>query len=102
MADFDALGTTIIAASVDSLENARKTISRHEITFPVAYGLDPAAVGNMTGAFWDPEKGYLHATGFMIRPDGKLAGAVYSTGPVGRYRAEDTLGLIQYLSKMAG
>ncbi len=92
----------MVAASVDTLENAQKTLERHKLTFPLAYGLNAKEVSARTGAFFDAEKGYIHATGFVIQPDGKIAGAVYSTGPTGRYTAAECLGLVDYLSKKTG
>ncbi len=89
----------VIAASVDPLEEAQKTLERHRLTFPVVYGLDGKAFAAQTGAFYDEAKGFLQATGFLIRSDGTLHGAVYSTGPVGRYTAADLLGVIDYYQK---
>jgi len=97
--EFQALDARVVAASVDDHELAAKTVARHQITYPVACGLSAPRMAELTGAFWDEEKGYLHATGFLLRPDGNVAGAVYSTGPVGRYVAADVLGMIRYLSK---
>jgi len=34
-----------------------------------------------------------------VQPDGRLVGAVYSTGAVGRYVATELIGLIDYLAK---
>ncbi len=96
------MGVHIIGASVDTLEDAQKTVERHKLTFPIAYGLNAKEFSALTGAFYDAEKGHIHATGFMIKPDGTIAGAVYSTGPVGRYVAADCLGMIKYLSKKTG
>ena len=89
----------VVAGSTDPEDEARKTVTRHGLTFPVAYGLDLHAVSAATGAFADPDRGCIHSTDFLLRPDGNLAGAVYSTGPVGRYTAPDVIGLIKYLAK---
>ena len=37
----------------------------------------------------------LHSTGYVLRPDGTIAVAVYSTGPVGRLVWQDVLSLVQ-------
>lgn len=106
MADFESkleelrsLDVEVVAASVDELDDARKTVARHGLGFPVGYGLDAAGFAEQTGAFWDEAKGYVHATGFVLRPDGRVAAAVYSTGPIGRYVAADVVGLIRYLGR---
>ncbi len=89
----------IIAASTDSVEDARKTAEKYSLTFKLGYGLEAAEVSSLTGAFYDKEKGHLHSTGFVLAPDGMIAVAVYSTGPVGRLVAADCLALIKYLSE---
>jgi peroxiredoxin len=86
---------------VDNLEDAQKMVERNKLTFPVAYGMDAKKFAGMTGAFYDEKKLFLHATGFIIKPDGTIEGAVYSTGPIGRLVAADTLLLIDYLKQIA-
>ncbi len=97
--DFDEKKIKVIAASADSLEDALKSVERKKLTFPVAYGLDARAFAAMTGAFFDDARGYLQATGFILRPDGRVDQAVYSTGPIGRLAPADTLSLIEYQIK---
>lgn len=90
---------SVIALSVDPREEAEKTVSRHGITFPVAYGVDGRRFASATGAFYEETKGFLQATGFLLKKDGTLAGAVYSTGPLGRYTASDLLAAIDHYQK---
>ena len=85
-----------MAGSVDSLEKAQETVQKLGIAYPVAYGLDPEEISKMTGAYYDPEKKFIHATGFIIGPDNSLVVACYSTGPIGRLTAKDVLGLIRF------
>ncbi len=85
---------------MDNSEDAQKMVERRKLTFPLAYGMDAKRFASMTGAFFDDKKLFLHATGFIIRPDGIIEGAVYSTGPIGRLVAADTLMLIDYLKKV--
>ena len=106
MADFqshldelDGLGVSVLAGSIDPPEEAQKTIDRHELTFPVACSMDGPAFGRTTGAYWDAEKHYLHATGIILRPGGVVASATYSTGPIGRYVAKNVVGMIKYWQK---
>lgn len=99
MAEFSEQSITVIGASVDILDNAQRTGSRHQLTFPLAYGLDAKKISLLTGASYDEENGYLHATGFILDPEGTVAVAVYSTGAIGRLLAKDSLGWISYLSK---
>jgi peroxiredoxin len=101
ISDFDEKKIKVIAASADSLEDARKSVERKKLTYPIAYGLDARAVAAMTGAFFDDVRGFVHATGFIIRPDGKVDEAVYGTGSIGRFTSEDALSMIDYRTKDA-
>jgi peroxiredoxin len=99
--DFNEKGIKVVGASVDNLENAGKIVERRKLSFPVAYGLDAREFARLTGAFFDEAKGYLHATGFLLRPDGTIDDAVYGTGPIGRLVAADTLFMIDHRVKTA-
>jgi peroxiredoxin len=92
--EFEDRGIAVVAASADKLSDALATVSRHQLSFPVVHGLDAGEFAEQTGAFFDREKGFLHASEFILAPDGKLAAAVYSTGPLGRFSAKDVLGWI--------
>ena len=88
-----------MALSVDSEEDAQKTAERHTLIHPVLYGLDAREVASTIGAYINEEPLYLHATGFLLRSDGTIALAVYSSGAIGRLVADDTVGLIQHYQK---
>ena len=96
---FAARSITVIGGSSDSLEDAERTIAAHGLTYPLAYGVDAADVARTTGAFYDPRGGFVEATGFIVRPNRRLAVGVYSTGGVGRLAAGETMNVIQYLQK---
>ena len=81
--------------SVDAEVEARKTIATHALTFPVAYGADGTALGALTGAFWEDQRRCLQATGFILKGDGTVAQALYSTGPIGRYTAAEALKILE-------
>jgi peroxiredoxin len=87
---------TFVAASVDPIEDARKMIDRHGITFPVGYGLIAEEISRITGAYYDKEEKYLHATGFLLRPDKTILIACYSSGAIGRLVPKDVLQLTRY------
>ena len=96
LADFEERGVKIVAASIDSEADAETFRSEGGYQVPIAYGLDLGAVGSATGAFYDPNRPCLHATGFILRPDGTISAAVYSTGAIGRLTAADSIGHIDY------
>lgn len=89
--DFEKRDIQVIAASSDPWEKALETVERYRLTFKVGYGLNAPAVSELTGAFYDERDGYLHATGFLIDPEGKVVNAVYSSRSVGRLVAKDCL-----------
>lgn len=99
MDKFRKLETEVIVASVDSREVAESTVDAKGLDFPVGYGLEAEAISRLTGAFYEGEKKFLHATGFIFDRKGTIRVAVYSTGPIGRLTAEDCLELIEYLQK---
>jgi len=65
----------------------------------MAFDISVEEFAARTGAFYNVEKRFLHATGLILRPDGTVDEAVYSTGPIGRLPAADVLKLIDYRSK---
>ena len=99
--EWEELEVQVVALSVDPLEQAEQTVERHKLTFPVLYGLDAHAVAEQLGASLNEQPLYLQATGFILRPDGTVAVAVYSSGAIGRLVAADTINYIKYLQKAA-
>jgi len=92
--EFEKKNITIIATSSDPEEEAVKTVDKYGLTFSVGYGLIPSKVSAVTGAFFNPQKNFLYATGFIIGPEGKIENSVYSSGSIGRLTAKDCLDFI--------
>ncbi|MBI2881006.1 MAG: hypothetical protein HYY21_05430 [Candidatus Tectomicrobia bacterium] len=92
-------GIRVAAASSDTLEKARQSVEEWGVTFPLGYGLDPAATAEKTGAFYDANQKIIHSTGFVLRPNNTVAVAAYSTGPIGRLMWQDVLALVQFYKK---
>jgi peroxiredoxin len=86
----------VIAASVDQVEKARETAEKIGITYSLGYGLDAEKTSRITAAYYEKENKYLHATGFLLRPEKTIAVACYSTGPIGRFVAKDVLNLVRF------
>ena len=86
----------VIAASVDPIEKAKETVDKLGITYSVGYGMIAEEISKMTGAYYEKEKKYLHATGFLLRPEKTIVVACYSTGPIGRFVAKDVLKLVKF------
>jgi len=94
MRDFEKKNIQVIAASADPWEKAIQTAEVYKLTFTIGFGLDPAEVSSLTGAFYNARENHLHATGFIIGPDGKVEDAVYSSRSIGRLVAKDCLEFI--------
>ena len=90
-------GARVVSLSVDDEATTLKLIAKHGLTFPVGHSADGAAVSAATGAFVDPQGGFLQATGFILDPDGKVLISVYSSGAIGRLAPDDVAGMITYL-----
>ena len=87
------LGITVVAASVDSCDRTQTLAEGLRLRYvQMLAELDGAAVAEATGAFLQTgDRTFLHATGFLLDPSGKIVNAVYSTGPIGRFSANDIL-----------
>ncbi len=92
--DFEKKNIQLLAASADTWAQALQTTERYKLSFNLGYGLNPREVSAITGAFYNDKENYLHATGFIIGPDGKIENAVYSSRSIGRLVAKDCLEFI--------
>ncbi len=53
-------------------------------------------ISRITGAYYDTDEKFIHATGFLIRPDKAIEVACYSSGTIGRFVAQDVLKLVKF------
>jgi alkyl hydroperoxide reductase subunit AhpC len=91
------LGVRVAAASVDPIDNVRSLKEGLRVGFPMYAEVDAAAVSAATGAhIYTGKKTYLHATGFLVNPEGTVINAVYSTGPIGRFTASEILRKVRF------
>lgn len=94
MPEFEKKDVQVIAASADSWDQALGTAERYKLTFGIGYGLKPKEISALTGAFYNEKENYIHATGFIVGPDGKIENAVYSSRSIGRLVAKDCIEFI--------
>lgn len=96
-------GITVVAASVDSVEQAAQLKDGMRLRYVnVLAELDGAAVAESTGAALQTgDKTFLHATAFLLHPDGHIVNSVYSSGPIGRFTANDVLKKVVFDKAMA-
>ncbi len=100
-AALDELDVRIIALSSDAREDARGTVDKLGLDFPVIYGLDAAATSRLVGCYTGLHQGRPHVqpASFVLDAEGKVVQAVYSSGKVGRLSAEDALILARDVKK---
>lgn len=91
------VGANVVALSVDDEATTAELVAKHALTFPIGHSADAKAISAATGAFVDPERGFLESTGFVLNPDGQVVVSVYSSGAIGRLVPDDVVGLIRYL-----
>ena len=91
-AQLEALGTTVYAASVDTLEQT-KEVAAHGFTFPIAFGLTREDA-DLIGAWWQEQRGFVQPSEFILAQSGEVLDCTYASGPVGRMAAEEAVRLI--------
>ena len=67
-----------------------------KITYPVAYGIDFVELSRLTGAFYEKDRKFLHPVNILLRPDRTIAIASYSSGPIGRFSAQEVLRIVRF------
>lgn len=95
------VGAKVVALSVDDQVTTDELVAKHGLTFPVGHSADAQAIAAATGAFVDPDRGFLQSTGFVLDPDGQVVVSVYSSGAIGRLVPDDVVGLVRYLAQHA-
>ena len=91
-AELEALGATIYAVSVDTLEQGQEVAGRG-LTYPVAYGATMKEA-EMIGAWWEERRGHFQPAEFLLGRGGVVLGSMYASGPVGSMAAEEAVRLI--------
>ena len=92
----DKLGARIVAASVDTGEDAEKIAAR--VGFPVLEGVT-REMADQIGAWWEDRRGIIQPSEFILDASGAVRTSTYSSGPVGRIAAESAVGLIEFYEK---
>jgi peroxiredoxin len=91
-AELDAAGAKVVAASVDSLDDARKVAA--EVSNPIAYGVT-RDMADKIGAWWEERRGFIQPSEFIVGADDKVVMSSYSSGPLARLDAADAVKLIK-------
>ncbi len=89
------LGVSVFAATVDSLAETRKV--GQSLCFPVAWGVDKQ-LGDLLGAFWENRRDHIQPTEFLVNKKGRVLSSTYSTSPLGRMDADETVTLMKMIT----
>jgi peroxiredoxin len=94
-------GIKVVAGSVDSVNETDELAQGLRLrSLKMVAELDAHQVAEATGAFLHSgDRAFLHATGFVIDPEGRVVNAVYSTGPIGRFTANDVMKKVTFEQK---
>jgi peroxiredoxin len=96
------LGIKVAAVFAEPRPIVDSIVRDLRLTFPVGYGVDVKSVASLTGAYYDDstrERPFLHATGFLLDPAGKVFTAVYSSRSIGRITAQDAATMVEFVRR---
>lgn len=92
--DLHDFGVDVIAASVDSRDEARATVEKLELDFPVGWGVDGEDVVARFGGYRHPD-GYLQPINVLLH-HGEVEQVTYSSGPLGRLQPDEVLQWVEF------
>lgn len=92
----------VVALTADDEDTTSALIAKYGIGYPVGHSADVAEIAASTGAFVNLEPPYLHTTGFVLDPSGRVSLSVYSCGAFGQLIPDDVLELVEDLRAGAG
>lgn len=98
MDELKALKIDVVGLSVDPLDKAREVVEQSGLSFPIAYGLKVPEDAERIGAWWEERRKIIQPSEFLLDAAHRVASATYSTGPVGRLKAEDVITLVRFLN----
>ncbi len=97
-AELDALGVSVVAASVDALDKATEVAA--ELSFPIGYGVT-RDIANTLGSWWEERRSIIQPSEFVVDQAGKIIASSYSDGPIGRFDAADMVRFIGFREAQA-
>ena len=90
--ELEALGVTVIAASMEDRESTVKMAEETGLTMQIAYGVTDDQVAGFDPWPGDDHHGhYLQPMEFLITGGGNIFGSMYATGPIGRMLVDEVI-----------
>lgn len=101
---FNNLGIQVMACSVDDEPQTQDLAEGMHLDFvKLVHSINAVEVASATGAYIQQgDRTFLHATGFLLDPEGKVVNSVYSSGPIGRFTPDDILKKVSFEQAWAG
>ena len=98
--DFRERDVRLVALTSEGEEKARAMVEDEDLPFQVLHSVDVDRVEEALGLWVSRgERTFFHPAQILLEPDGTVAQACYQSGPRGRMRPEDALGLVESLRK---
>ena len=94
--ELEKLGAMVIAASVDSIDDAKEFAA--DFSFPIAWGVTRDDADTL-GSWWEARRQIIQPSEFILGEDNKVIVSSYSDGPLGRIDAADAVKLIRFYEK---
>jgi peroxiredoxin len=91
---FKELDIKIFAASVDPEDKAQEVAN--DVSFPVGFGAGEEH-RDLLGSWWEDRRGLIQPSEFIIDNSGKVITSSYSSGPIGRFEAQDVIKMANFL-----
>ena len=94
-----AANASVVAASVDDIDNAKKVADGKG--FPFGYGVTRDTADTL-GSWWEDRRQIVQPSEFVVNGEtGKVVLSSYSDGPLGRVDAGDVVKLVNFYESMA-
>ena len=94
----EGLGASIVAASIDTGENAQKIADT--INYPLGVGVTREMAGQLD-AWWEDRRSIIQPSNFILDANGAVKVASYADGPIGRIDPEEAVRFIQFLESQS-
>lgn len=94
--DFREEGVQIVTLSADDEEGARTMKEEEGLDFPVLHSLDVDEIRDRFGLYVEKkDRTHLQPAQLLVRPDGTIHLATYSSGKVGRLTASEVIEIVR-------
>ena len=94
-AAFSKIGVSLLAGTSEPEDKVLEVAAT--LGFPVAHSVTQETADQF-GGFWEPRRGHIQPSEFILTQSGRVMASTYSTSPVGRMDPEETLFLTKIIA----